>query len=651
MKKLIALTAIVFCSLLLNAQSPIKYVSPSKKATKLYESGKLYYESNNDELAIIDLEKALKEDPKYIDVYLMLGYIYSDKGRNADAINAFNKVIELDPINYQVINFTLGRLYFFMGNYQEAKKAYEQYLKYPRANPENASIAKRDIASCDFALNAIKNPVPFNPVNLGEGVNSELDEYFPCVTADNQTILFTRLLNDPQAYGGKQEDFYISKKENGVWQKALNLGAPINTKNNEGAPTISPDGQQIIFVACQGIEGYGIGRKGYGSCDLFWSRKKGNNWSAPINMMEPINTRNWETQPSISADGKTIYFIRGIVTREGIKDQDIYTATKKEDGTWSTPVKLSDKINTPGREESVFIHPDGNTLYFSSDGHVGMGGLDIYVSKKDEKGEWGTPVNLGYPINTHNDENSLLVSADGSLAYFASNRNGGFGGLDLYSFELPEQFRPEVVSYMKGKVYDAVNKNPLEANFQLIDLATGKTVVEALSNPGNGEFLVCLPANKNYALNVSKNGYLFYSENFSLKEGGTNLKPISKDVPLSPIIEGEKVVLKNVFFETAKYDLKEESKFELDKLVAFLQKNPTVKIEISGHTDNQGDKKSNLTLSDNRSKSVSNYLISKGISAERLTSKGYGDSMPVADNNTPEGRSQNRRTEFKIISK
>lgn len=633
------------------AQSPIKYVSPSKKATKLYESGKLYYENSNDDLAITDLEKAIKEDSKYIDAYLLLGYIYSDKGRNKDAISAFNKVLELDPINYQVINFSLGRLNFFVGNYNEAKKAYENYLKYPRANPENVIIAKRDIASCEFALNAIKNPVSFNPKNLGQGVNSELDEYFPCVTADDQTILYTRLLYDTQIYGGRQEDFYISKKENGVWQKALNLGAPINTKNNEGAPTISPDGQQIIFVACQGIEDYGVGRKGYGSCDLFWSRKKGNNWTAPVNLREPINTSNWETQPSISADGKTLYFIRGIVTRQGIKDQDIYTSVRNDDGTWSPPKKLSNKINTPGREESVFIHPDGNTLYFSSDGHVGMGGLDIYVSKKDENGEWGTPVNLGYPINTHNDENSLLVSADGKLAYFASDREGGFGGLDLYSFELPEHVRPNLVSYIKGKVYDAENKNPLEASFQLIDLATGKTIVEALSNPGNGEFLVCLPANKNYALNVSKNGYLFYSENFSLKDGATNLQPLIKDVPLSLIKEGEKVILKNVFFETAKYDLKDESKIELDKLVIFLQKNPTVKIEISGHTDNQGDKKSNITLSENRSKSVTNYLISKGISADRLTSKGYGDSVPVADNSTPEGRSLNRRTEFKIVSK
>jgi outer membrane protein OmpA-like peptidoglycan-associated protein/tetratricopeptide (TPR) repeat protein len=649
--KISLLSFILLFSLALFAQSPIKYVSPSKKATKLYESGKLYYESSNDDLAIADLEKALKEDSKYIDVYLLLGYIYSDKGRNADAINAFNQVMELDPINYQVINFTLGRLNFFLGKYEDAKKAYEYYLKYPRANPENAIIAKRDIASCDFALKAIKNPVPFNPKNLGEGVNTDLDEYFPCVTADDQTILFTRLLKDPQAYGGRQEDFYISKKENGIWQKALNLGAPINTKNNEGAPTISPDGQQIIFVACQGIEGYGVGRKGYGSCDLFWSRKKGNNWSAPVNLMDPVNSRNWETQPSISADGKTLYFVRGIVTREGIKEQDIYTSVKSDDGTWGLPVKLSNKINTPGREESVFIHPDGNTLYFSSDGHIGMGGLDIYVSKKDEKGEWGIPVNLGYPINTHNDENSLLVSADGKLAYFASDREGGFGGLDLYSFDLPEQVRPDLVSYMKGKVYDAENKNPLEANFQLIDLATGKIIVEALSNPGNGEFLVCLPANKNYALNVSKNGYLFYSENFSLKEGGSNMQPVKKDVPLSPIKEGEKVVLKNVFFETAKFDLKEESKIELDKLVAFLQKNPTLKIEISGHTDNQGDKKSNLTLSENRSKSVSAYLISKGVASERLFSKGYGDTMPVADNATPEGRSLNRRTEFKILSK
>jgi outer membrane protein OmpA-like peptidoglycan-associated protein len=364
-----------------------------------------------------------------------------------------------------------------------------------------------------------------------------------------------------------------------------------------------------------------------------------------------INTANWETQPSYSSDGKSIYFIRGaskMINRK--RAQYIYMSELGADGKWKEPVKLSDKINAPGaRQESVFIHPDNQTLYFSSNGHPGMGGMDIYVSRRDKKGEWGDPVNLGYPINTSKDENSFTVSGDGKTVYFASDRQGGNGGLDLYSFELPEKDRPLPVSYMKGKVVNKETGKPVYAKFELIDIETGRTAVKSFSNKGNGEFLVCLPVNKNYALNVSADGYLFYSENFSFKDTTTFKNPLIKDVHLSPIKVGERVVLKNIFFETAKYDLKPESQVELNRLVDLLNKNPKMKIEISGHTDNVGTADYNQALSENRAKAVYDYLIAHNISSDSLTFKGYGATVPIDTNDTDEGKANNRRTEFKVV--
>lgn len=280
-----------------------------------------------------------------------------------------------------------------------------------------------------------------------------------------------------------------------------------------------------------------------------------------------------------------------------------------------------------------------------------MGGMDLYMSRRQANGEWGDAVNLGYPINTFNDENSLLVSRDGKLAYFASNRESGYGGLDIYSFDLYDAIRPGKTIYVKGKVYDADTKQPLESDIDVVDLQTGSSVVKWVSKKSNGEFFICLPVNKNYAFEVSKTGYLFNSKNFALNES-KDYQPFAIEIPLSPIsITGAPVVLNNVFFETNKFNLKDESKTELNKLVEFLKNNSSLKIELSGHTDNVGDRKLNQVLSENRAKSVSEYLISNGIAKERLTYKGYGDTKPVVVNDSDEHRQMNRRTEFKVVAK
>jgi outer membrane protein OmpA-like peptidoglycan-associated protein len=652
MKKVFSLCTLVLILIAsCKSQPPGQYSTTDKKAIKNFEDGKSAYTLGNYKEAEKEFLRSVERDPYFVEAWTILGYLYSDMGKKDKSIDALKKAIEAQPGFHKGGNyFTLGSIELSSGKYEDAKNHFTTYLTFPKKDTTMSRIASLDILSCDFAINAMKHPVPFNLINMGPEINTKDYEYFPTATTDDNLFLFTRNIRDmekPDAYG--QEDFFYSYRKDGKWTPALPV-AGVNTALNEGAPCLSADGNILFFVACQDAYGYGEDRKGYGSCDIFFCFKSGDKWTKPQNLGTPVNSKHWETQPSFSSDGRTLYFIRGYMGGDGIKNNDIYMSEVMDDGRWSTPTRLSDKINTPGKEESVFIHPDNQTLYFSSDGHIGMGGLDLYMSKRQPNGEWGEPVNLGYPINTFNDENSLLVSGNGQLAYMASDREGGLGGLDLYYFELDKSLQPEHISYVKGKVYDKDTKKPLEASFELIDLETGKFVVRSFSNPLNGEFLVPLPPNKNYALNVSKEKYSFFSENFNLIEVPVD-KPFLIDVPLVMPKVDEIISLKNVFFETAKFDLKPTSTYELDKLVAFLNLNPTIKIEVRGHTDNVGDDKSNLILSDNRAKSVMNYMLSKGISKDRLTAKGYGETMPLGDNNTPEGRAKNRRTEYKITSK
>ena len=407
----------------------------------------------------------------------------------------------------------------------------------------------------------------------------------------------------------------------------------------------------MVFTACElyGDLNYGDNRKGLGSCDLFYSTNIGGQWSAPQNLGGGVNSNLWESQPSLSADGRELYFVRGARSRSGVvAGMDIMVAEKIGENRYGNVRPLSDVINTPEDESSVLIHPDGQTLYFSSQGHPGFGGEDLFVSRRDANGEWGKPLNLGYPINTVRNENSLLVSAKGDLAYFASDREGGQGGLDLYSFYLPDGTKAIPVAYVKGVVIDNLTKKPLKADFQLYDLETKELIVDSKSDPKDGSFLITLPENRSYALSVDKDGYLFHSENFDLASNNSN-KPKELPVALTPIKAGERIVLQNIFFETAKYDLKTESEVELAKLYQFLSNNAALRIEIGGHTDNVGSEEDNLLLSENRAKSVYEYLLEKGIAADRIAYKGYGESMPIQSNDTEEGRAKNRRTEFMIL--
>jgi len=636
------------------AQPPAQYSSTNKKAVKAYKQAESYLAYYQFDLAIAELQKAKDADPNFIECYLLQADIHNAKQEWQKAVDEYKKAFALNPKFSYYSYLDCANAELKLGKYEDAKKDYEMFLSMKRSStkPMDIEQAENGIKSCDFAIRAMANPVPFKPVNMGNMINSKECEYFPNITADESTFLFTRneIVVDPKT-GAKQrsqEDFYISyQQSDGTWSLAKALGPPINTPTNEGAPSLSADGRFLFFAACEGYDGYGAGRQGFGSCDIFFSKKVDGQWSRPANVGAPLNTASWETQPSFSSDGKTLYYVSN--RKGGYGNGDIWMSELGPNNQWSTPVNLGVKINTPGNEEAVFIHPDNQTLYFASDGHIGMGGLDLYVCRRDSAGNWGEPQNLGYPINTSGNESGLIVNAGGQYAYYSSTREGGLGCDDMYMFELPKPIRPQGVSYMKGKVYNSKTKKPLGAEFELIDVSTGKTFISSKSDPVTGEFLLVLPINKNYALNVNSPGYCFFSETFFMKEATDPSKPFLMDVPLIPLELNAKVVLKNVFFETAKFDLRPESKAELGKLIAFMNNNPNIKIEISGHTDNVGDKKMNQTLSENRAKSVYNYLVANGIDASRLTYKGYGDTQPVVPNDTPENRQINRRTEFKII--
>lgn len=650
----------IFVSLILllsfaacKAQPPSTLSTKSKKAEKAYNAAMAAAQMMNYEEALKQIEIAKKEDPAFAEPYFLKANLYLDTREWAKAVDEFKKGFAINPNYFPVNYYDCAHAEIKLGRYADAKADYEIFLaKKTNPSPKMIENANKGIDDCNFALNSIGHPVAFNPLNIGEAINSDGCEYFPNVTADDATFLFTRNRQETDPSTGAlrmtQEDFYISfKDENGNWSTARNMGPPINTMANEGAPSLSSDGRYLFFAACEEYDGYGGGRQGFGSCDIFFTQKTNGQWQKPVNVGAPVNSTAWESQPAFSSDGRTLYYISN--RRGGFGDSDIWMAVLGEDGKWGTPVNLGAEINTSGKEEAVFIHPDNQTLYFASDGLTGMGGLDLFMCRRDSvTGKWGKPQNLGYPINTFGDESGLIVNGTGQVAYFSSTRDGGRGCDDIYFFQLPKELQPVPVTYMKGKVYNKKTGKPVGAAFNLIDTESGQTVISSVSDPGNGEFLVCIPVNKNYALNVNSPGYLFFSEKFEMKASADPGKPFRMDVPLQPIEDSALVELKNVFFETAKYDLKPTSTAELDKAVAWLKANPNVKVEIAGHTDNVGDKKMNLILSNNRAKAVYDYFVAHGIDVARLSYKGYGDTKPKVANDSDEHRQMNRRVEMRI---
>jgi outer membrane protein OmpA-like peptidoglycan-associated protein len=614
------------------AWTQTKYSSSSKAAIKNYEKASSLLDLNNFDEAKTELKEAIDQDDQFIEAYLLLADVYRVTFDNLKAKENYKAAFKINPA------FAPERYYYYAeselktGDYESALLHYTLYREKGTPNFDRIELTEKYIVDCKFAIEAVKNPIEFKPQNLGPSINSKDQEYFATLTADEKTLIFTRQII-------RNEDFYRSFKTDTGYTKAQYLSENINTPSyNEGAQCISPDGQFLFFTGCNRPDGLG-------RCDIYIAQKEGNGWSKPINLGFPINTKGWESQPSLSSDGKTLYFVSD--RHGGFGSYDIWKSNIQTDGTWSTPVNLGSKINTKYDEQSPFIHPDDQTLYFSSNGWPGLGQKDIFISRLDSLKKWSNPLNLGFPINTYGEENGLTINATGTKAFFSSDNFGGYGGFDIYSFDLPQKLRPTPVNYVSGVVFDEETKERISAVVDIIDLKTSTSIHVALSDVIDGTFLATLPKNKEYSLNVSKKGYLFYSENFSVVKNKVG-KPIILEVPLQNIAVGKKVVLKNIFFDTNKFDLKPESIAELSKIIEFLEENPKVEIELSGYTDNVGDDNYNLDLSQNRAKAVYDYLIANKIRANRLSYKGYGKTSPVSDNKTEEGRANNRRTEFLI---
>lgn len=632
---------LVWASISYSQDRPLSTDNP--KAKKLFFSAFERYQANDLQGAHAELKKAITADPGFTEALILQGDIYSEEKQPDKAIESYQGAINANKPFAPALYTILANIQLNQGLYKDAQSNFLRFLESGDPSEKRKTQAEQGLQACSFALRQIANPVPFAPVNMGDSINSRFDDYVNAITADEATLYLTRKkMNTSGPFDQNQdfeEDFYLSSRHGAIWAMAKPLGAPVNTFGNEGALTISPDGQYLFFAAC--------GRDdGYGSCDLYWAKRTNDRWSLPQNLGPVVNSPQWDSQPTFSSDGKTLCFAS---KRPGGKgSSDIWKSMLQADGQWGIPLNVGGSINTPAEEMSPFIHPDGQTFYFSSKGHPGMGGLDLFYARKTEDGNWDEPVNLGFPINTHANEISFIVNARGDLGYISSDLPGGEGGHDIYEFPLYPEAQPVLTSYLKGVVFDRASGEKLDAKFELIDIGTSDTWVESISNPVTGEFLLVLPSGKNFALNVSKEGYLFFSENISLMGEHSSLKPRVMNIPLKKIQLGESVVLKNIFFDTGHYILKEESTTELNKLIEYLKKNSGLKIEISGHTDSVGTLQYNQELSENRAKAVYEYLIRSGIGPERLTFKGYGPTKPVGPNDTEQGRANNRRTEFKI---
>jgi outer membrane protein OmpA-like peptidoglycan-associated protein/tetratricopeptide (TPR) repeat protein len=630
MKRLFVIPLICL-PLLLQAQDK-QYTTQSKVAIKQYMKARQSMDMQAYDDAIAALKIAIEADPNFLEAQNELADLLRLKKQYKESIPHYLKILTVNPEFNRAVYYNLGDEEVNIADYANALVHLQKYLSYTAITPQKRQYTELLVADCKFSLEGIKHPVPFKPLNLGPEINGPNDEYFPVVTADEGELIFTRKIKN-------NEDFYHSAKGKGKWMPAVYLSDKINSPQfNEGAQSITQDGEYIFFTCCDRPSGLG-------SCDIYVAQKNGNNWDGPVNLNAPVNSGAWESQPSISADGQTLYFSSN--RKGGYGGYDIWKSTLTEKG-WGPPENLGPNVNTPYDEQSPFIHPDDNTLYFSSDGWPGFGNMDLFISRRATDGSWQKPVNLGYPINTSSDDSGLSLNANGNLAYFSSNNLKGYGGFDIYTFEMPVALRPKLVTYVKGSVKDAKTKQPISATVEIIDLASSKTVYQNTISE-QSHFMATLTSGKNYLLNISKQGYMFYSENFS-PAGDTTKKQFLIDVPLQVIEAGNKVVLKNIFFDTNKYNIKPESKIEMQKLIIFLAQNSRVNIEISGHTDNAGNDALNQTLSQNRAKEVYQYLLSQGVPPNRLMYKGYGKTQPIAPNTTEEGRRQNRRTEFKILS-
>ena len=633
-------TLLLVCFVLQALFSKAQWYDPEKVNAKAADIYAQAYDAARDgayNLAIATINKALLIEPKFVDAYLSRAGIYANLKKYDSSVIDFEKGIALDSVYSSTYFLPYSISLAGTGQFQKALNAITVFLQNKTLNQQSLRAGNYRKQVYEFALDyekkhPNKNYV-FTPVNLGDSVNSIYPEYYPSLTIDGKKLIFTRRVD-------RDEDFYESNLVNGKWSRALPLGGKVNTNLNEGAQNISQDGEWIVFTGCNYPEGQG-------SCDLYISHKTKNGWTEAENLGAIVNTDFWESAPALSPDKRDLYFSSN--QSGGYGGKDIWVTHRNEKGKWSRPQNLGPTINTKGDESCPFMYADNQTLFFNSNGLMGYGETDLFFTKKLSDSSWGVPVNLGYPINTIDDEGSMIVAADGKTAFYASERSDSRGALDLYSFQLREDIRPPKTLWVKGKVYDAKTKAGLPSSVELTDI-NSRQLNSKLQTDEEGNYLTTLPVGKDYAFNVNRKGYLFYSENYNLNN--TTFDSIfTADIPLQPIEAGASIVLKNIFFDSKKTELKPKSLSELDNVIQLMNDNPRLKILISGHTDNIGKDPDNALLSTNRALSVTSYLLaSKQIARDRLQHKGWGAAKPIADNATEIGRALNRRTELSVIS-
>jgi len=683
MKK-IALIYIVLFSIIFSATAQnVEFTKdnfPTKKKElkqinkEIKEGDKLFIQGKGMYLEAIEFYiKAYNFNPDNADINYKIGkcYLFTvDKQKAADFLN---RAIELKTTVALDVLYLLGQAYHINHDFDNAIEKYEAYKNSlsPKELREVQDKVDKKIEECGNGKELIKNPIRVFIDNVGSAINTQYDEYSPIINADESMMIFTSRRNtttgedrDPRDLAFF-EDIYISYKDNGNWKRPENPGKPINTKTHDATVGLSADGQKLFVY------------KGENGGDLFECHLKGDEWSSPKRLDKTINTKYHESSATFSYDGKIIYFVSD--RDGGFGGRDIYMSELNEKGKWGDAKNLGSIINTKYDEEGVFMHPDGKTLYFSSKGHNSMGGYDIFKTVL-ENGAWSKPENIGYPINTAGNDVFFAMSASGIHGYYSSAMPGGKGKQDVYMVTFLGPDKPvinnteenllaciakpvsdnamqevEVVTasltLLKGKVLDQITLEPVEAQIILTDNETNEVIATFTSNSATGKYLVSLPSGKNYGIAVKAPGYLFHSENFNIPNNA-QYQEIEKDFYLKKVEVGSKIVLKNVFFDFAKATLRPESESELSRLAKLLNDVPGMKIEVSGHTDNVGSDHANQILSEKRAKSVVDYLVvEKGIDRDRLTYVGSGESEPIATNDTDEGRQQNRRTEFKVLSK
>jgi outer membrane protein OmpA-like peptidoglycan-associated protein len=626
--------AFVLMSTFAFAQTPRQSSNP--KALKKYNEALVALEDNRSAEGIALLGSALQIDSNFIDAYLSLAGALGNTKQYKKAVTVYDRARLKDSTYFTPYLLPYSINLAGLGQFEEALAAIHNFLTLDGLSGRSIKAAQYRKKTFEFALSTSQKnknaSYVFAPKNLGDSVNSSSSEYYPSVTVTDDALVFTRRT------GNAREDFLLSAiNSKDSFNKAAPLDGDINLEPRKGAITVSQDGDWLFFAA--DIAGAGIG-----DFDIYKSVYTPSGWSEQENLGDSINTDFWESSPAISPDKRALYFSS---TRPGgYGGADLYVSYLKPNGRWTEAVNMGPTINTAGDEMAPFIHADNQTLYFTSDGLPGYGGSDLFVLKKLPNGQWGIPENMGYPINTIENEGSLAVAADGYTAYYASDREDSRGGLDIYSFTLPTHARPFKTIYVKGVVTDLISKKGLPANLELTDNASG-TLINKVQTDELGHYFITLPEGKDYTFTVNRKGYLFYSSAYALSGAAPDSTYVN-NIALEPIKLATSFVFTQVLFDNNSFALLPASLPELNKLLQILEENPSMHIQISGYTDNIGKASDNLILSTNRAKSIVNYLSGKGIATERLSYKGFGSDNPIATNETPEGRALNRRTSFTI---